>query len=260
MATQSTGANNAFIKLQEQANGRVSVKLQKNQFAKEGEQNFYGRVERVTYSTQNVLDEMAAALPLVDAGTIASVMNAYTKVMLKILANGNAVRFGELGTFYIAGKGTVSSESGKPELTVKFSVSQVLKDAVKNIEISSSEYVAPSGVISSVTDVSSGKADGKLTAGGSVLVEGASLKVGGEDSGIWFAPVADGTDTLSGESEWKKVESALVFNLPSKLLFALPQNLAGGKYKIVVRTRFAGKTGYERKYLVEAVSETVEVA
>lgn len=260
MATQSTSANNAFIKLQEQANGRVSVKLQKNQFAKEGEQNFYGRVERVTYSTQNVLDEMVAELPLVDAGTIASVMNAYTKVMLKILANGNAVKFGELGTFYIAGKGTVSSESGKPDLTVKFSASQVLKDAGQNIEIASSEYITPSGVISSVTDVSTGKSAGKLTTGGSVLVEGASLKVGGENSGIWFAPVADGTDSLSVESSWTKVESALVFNRPSKLLFALLQSLASGKYKIVVRTRFAGKTGYERKYLVEAVSETVEVA
>lgn len=252
MATQNT--NNAFIKLQKQANGRVSVKLQKNQFAKEGEQNFYGRVERVTYSTQNILDEMAQAIPLVDAGTIASVMNAYTKVMLKILANGNAPKFGELGTFYIAGKGTVSSETGKPDLTVKFSASQALKDAVQNIEIASSEYIAPSGVISS------GKSDGKLTAGGSVLVEGASLKVGGENSGIWFAPILEGTDSLSGESDWTKVESALIFNLPSKLLFALPQSLASGKYKIVVRTRYAGKSGYERKYLVETISETVEVA
>lgn len=131
---------------------------------------------------------------------------------------------------------------------------------MQNIEIASSEYVAPSGVISSVTDVSSGKSDGKLTAGGSVLLEGSSLKVGGEKSGIWFAPILEGTDSLSGESDWKKVESALVFNLPSKLLFVLPQSLASGKYKIVVRTRFAGKTGYERKYLVEAFSETVEVA
>lgn len=260
MATKSTSANNAFIKLQEQANGLLSVKLQKNQFAKEGEQNFYGKVERVTYSTQNVLDEMAAAIPLVDLGTIASVLNAYANTVLKVLSAGNAVKFGELGTFYIAGKGTVSSESGKPDLTVKFSTSQVLKDAVGNIEIASSEYVAPSGVISSVTDVSSGKSDGKLTAGGSVLVEGSSLKVGGDGSGIYFAPIAEGTDSLSSESEWKKVDSVLVFNLPSKLLFALPQNLASGKYKIIVRTRYAGKTGYERKYLVESVSETVEVA
>lgn len=218
MATQNTNASNAFIRLQEQANGRVSVKLQKNQFAKEGEQNFYGRVERITYSTQNILDEMSAAVPLVDTGTIASVMNAYTKVMLKILANGNAVKFGELGTFYIAGKGTVGNETGKPELTVKFSPSKLLKDAVADIEIASSEYVAPSGMISSVTDVSSGKSDGTLTAGGSVLVEGASLKVGGADSGVWFAPLAEGTDFLSGESSWVKVETALVYNLPSKLL------------------------------------------
>lgn len=260
MATQNTNANNAFIKLQEQANGRVSVKLQKNQFAKEGKQNFYGRVERITYSTQNVLDEMSAAVPLVDAGTIASVMNACTKVMLKILAGGNAVKFGELGSFYIAGKGTVDSETGKPELTVKFSPSKLLKEAVADIEIASSEYVAPSGVISSVTDVASGKSSGMLTAGGSVLVEGASLKVGGADSGIWFAPLAEGTDFLSGESSWTKVETALVYNLPSKLLFAVPKSLASGKFKIVVRTRYAGKTGYERKYLVEAVSETVEVA
>lgn len=260
MATKSASANNSFIKLQEQANGRVSVKLQKNQFAKEGEQNFYGRVERITYSTQNILDEMSAAIPLVDTGTIASVMNAYTKVMLKILANGNAVKFGELGSFYIAGKGTVDSETGKPELTVKFSPSKLLKEAVADIEIVYSEYVAPSGVISSVTDVASGKSDGTLTAGGSVLVEGANLKVGGEDSGIWFVPLAEGTDFLSGESEWTKIETVLVYNLPSKLLFTVPKSLASGKFKVVVRTRYAGKTGYERKYLVEAVSETVSIA
>lgn len=254
------GENNAFIKLQESANGRVSVKLQKNQFAKDGTESFYGRVERYTYSTQNILNAMSEAVPLVDLGTVASVLNAYANTVLKVLSAGNAVRFGELGTFYIAGKGSVDSETGKPALTVKFTATKNLKDAVQNIEIASAEYITPSGVISSVTDVSSGKSDGKLTAGGSVLLEGSSLKVGGEKSGIWFAPILEGTDSLSGESDWKKVESALVFNLPSKLLFVLPQSLASGKYKIVVRTRFAGKTGYERKYLVEAFSETVEVA
>lgn len=253
------GENNAFIKLQESANGRVSVKLQKNQFAKDGTESFYGRVERYTYSTQNILNAMSEAVPLVDLGTVASVLNAYANTVLKVLSAGNAVRFGELGTFYIAGKGSVDSETGKPALTVKFTATKNLKDAVQNIEIASAEYITPSGVISSVTEVSSGKSDGKLTASGSVLLEGASLKVGGENSGIWFAPILEGTDNLSGESDWKKVESALVFNLPSKLLFALPQNLASGKYKVVVRTRFAGKTGYERKYLVEAISETVEI-
>lgn len=192
-------------------------------------------------------------------GTVASVLNAYANTVLKVLAAGNAVKFGELGTFYIAGKGTVEGGNDKPKLTVKFSATQTLKDAVQNVEIASSEYIAPSGVIASVTDVATGKSDGSLTTGGSVLLEGSSLKVGGDDSGIWFAPVSENGEFYA-ESEWTKVESALVYNLPSKLLFSLPSSLASGSYKIVVRTRYAGKSGYERKYLVEAVSETVTVA
>ncbi len=252
--------NNAFIKLQESANGRVSVKLQKNQFAKDGTESYYGKVERYTYSTQNILDAMADAVPLVDLGTVTSVLNAYANTVLKVLAAGNAVKFGELGTFYIAGKGTVESGNGKPKLTVKFSATQTLRDAVQNVEIASSEYVAPSGMITNVTDVATGKADGSLTSGGSVLVEGSSLKVGGENSGIWFAPVTESGEINSDESLWIKVESALIYNQPSKLLFALPQSLSDSKYKIVVRTRYAGKSGYERKYLVEAVSGTVTLA
>ncbi|HAZ96040.1 MAG TPA: hypothetical protein DCW73_02060 [Treponema sp.] len=253
-------SNNAFIKLQESANGRVSVKLQKNQFAKDGAESFYGRVERYTYSTQNILDAMADAIPLVDLGTVASVLNAYAGTVLKVLSAGNAVKFGELGIFYIAGKGSVDNENGKPKLTVKFSATQTLKDAVQNVEIAASEYAAPSGLVTSVTDVATGKSDGNLSASSSVLVEGSSLKVGGEDSGIWFAPVAESGIISSDESKWTKIETALIYNLPSKLLFALPQELESGKYKIVVRTRYAGKSGYERKYLVEAISETVTVA
>jgi len=252
-------ANNAFIKLQESANGRVSVKLQKNQFAKDGIESFYGKVERFTYSTQNILDAMEDEVPLVDLGTVTSVLNAYANTVLKILSTGNAVKFGELGTFYIAGKGTVDNETGKPSLTVKFTATQTLKDAVQNIEITSSEYVAPSGIITSVTDIATGKTDGSLSANSSVLVVGSSLKVGGIDSGIWFAPLDENEDITNNEASWIKVESALVYNLPSKLLFAIPQTATTGKYKIIIRTRFAGKSSYERKYLVEAISETVHI-
>ena len=252
--------NNAFIKLEESANGRVSVKLQKNQFAKNGSESFYGKVERNTYSTQNILDVMKDAIPLVDLGTVASVLNAYANTVLKVLSAGNAVKFGELGTFYITGKGTVKNESGKPKLTVKFSTTQLLRDAVQNIEIASSEYVAPSGMITSITDITTGKTDGTLSINSSVLVEGSNLKVGGGDSGVWFVPLTEKSELNSDVGTWIKVESALIYNLPSKLLFAIPQSLTAGKYKIVVRTRYAGKSGYERKYLIEAISEIVTVA
>lgn len=84
MATTQNGANNAFIKLQKSANGRVSVKLQKNHFAKNGENNFFGKVERYTHSTQNILDAMSESLPLVDLGTVTCVLNAYANTVLKV--------------------------------------------------------------------------------------------------------------------------------------------------------------------------------
>lgn len=255
MTMRNDGANNAFIKLQEQANGRVAVKLQKNQFAKDGAETFYGKVERRTHSAQNILDAMARSLPFVDLGTAASVLNAYANIVLESLAAGNAVKFGELGTFYIAGKGTVADAGGKPALTVKFTPSQLLKDAVQNVEIASSEYVEPSGAISGITDVATGRTDGSLTLGGSVLVEGTNLKVGGTDSGIWLAPLGENGRLSDDEGGWVKVETALVYNLPSKLLFTLPASATAGKYRIVVRTRYAGKSSYERKELVEAVSD-----
>ena len=258
---KSSSTNNSFIKLTESAAGRVGIKLQLNQFNKDSSTtNYYGKVERYTLNAQNILDGIASELPQIDTGTAASVLNAYANVVLKSLQSGNAVKFGELGTFYIAAKGVVDSATGKPSLTVKFTPSQNLKDSVKDVEIASSEYKEANGVIYVVTDVSSGNSDGTLTAGGSTLLEGNGIKVGGEDSGIWFAPGSD-DGVLSSEGDWIKVASALVYNTSGKLLFALPSELAAGStYKIVIRTKLAGRSGYKRKSLVQIVSDTVAIA
>ena len=253
------GVNNSFIKLQETANGRVSVKLQKNYFAKDGTENFYGKVERYTYSSKNILEGMSELLPMIDTGTMASVLNAHTTVVLNGLSAGTAVKFGELGTYYIAGKGTVDSENTKLSLTVKFTATQMLKEAVQTLEIASSEYIEPSGEITSITNVATGKTDGKLIANASVLVEGSGLKVGGENSGIWISPVDENGDITSDVSSWIKIEGILVYNLPSKLLFNIPATVASGKYRIVIRSRFSKKATYERKYLTETVSDIVEI-
>ncbi|WP_443741001.1 DUF4469 domain-containing protein [Treponema berlinense] len=251
--------NNSFIKLQESANGRVSVKLQKNHFSKDGTENFFGKVERVTFSAQNILDAMASEIPLVDLGTVTSVLNCYTNTVLKVLSNGNAVKFGELGLFYIAGKGAVENDKTKPNLTVKFSPSQTLRDAVQNVEISSVSLNKFEGEITKIQDITTGNTDGTLTLKGSVLLEGTGLKVGGENSGIYFAPLNEDKNVLT-EAEWIKVETTLVFNQPSKLLFSIPESVINGSYKIVIRTHIFGRSNYARKELLEVISDVVTVA
>ncbi|CAM4308038.1 HU family DNA-binding protein [Treponema peruense] len=254
-------SNNSFIKLTEATAGRVGIKLQLNQFNKnEGTPNYYGKVERFTLSVQNTLEGIANELPQIDTGTVASVLNSYTNVVLKALESGNAVKFGELGMFYIASKGVVDSETGRPELTVKFTASQTLKNVVKNIEIASSEFKKAEGKIFSVTNVATGLFDGTVTTGGSCLLEGIGIKVSGENSGIYFAPVTETGAVSTDENSWIKVISPLVYNTPSKLLFTVPDSVvADNSYKIVIRTHCAGRSGYERKELIETISDTVTV-
>lgn len=244
--------------LSKTAAAKVSVKLHRNNFAKEGTENYYGKVDRNTYSTENILHIMKDDVPLLDLGTIASVLNAYSSAVFKVLKDGNSVKFGKMGTFYITGKGTVTKENEKPELTVKFSISEELKAAVSNIEVSSASFFEPSGKIISITDISTGMDDLSLKAGCSVAIEGDKLKVLGEDSGIWLSPAEDG-GVLASEDEWIKVETPLYCNTSTKLLFTLPESVDSGMYRIVIRSRYCNKANYERKSILQTVSEVVTI-
>ena len=99
-------SDNSFVKLREEKAGQVSLKLQRNVFKGPDAEEYYGKVERILHSNENVLDKMAERLPDMSIGKITDVMTVYTKVLLEILKAGGAVRFGSLGTFYIASKGT----------------------------------------------------------------------------------------------------------------------------------------------------------
>lgn len=247
---------NTFIKFTEATKGKIKIRLQKNNLARKNSDRFYGKVERNTFTTQNVLNRLSQVIPHIDLGTAVTVLNAYTQVIEKILEEGNAVKLGNIGTFYIATKGSVGCEEEKPDLTVKFTASKELKETVKNMEIVSSEYKKPKGSIEKITDVMTGKEDGTITQGSPVILKGSRIKVGGEKGGIFLAPLGR-NGFLKDEEEWIKVDSKLICNTPTKLLFTLPQVAEEGKYKIVVRTHFATRTKYARKEAFDTVSEEV---
>lgn len=251
----------SFIDLTEKTEGHVSVNLQKNNLVESESQMYHGKVERKRYSAKNILDEVCRRLPTVNSGTAVSVLNAQADVICDALGNGYAVKFGKLGTFYVASKGLVSGQDEKPDLTAKFSPSDYLRNSVKDVKIDHANFENPKAKIVSITDIATGKTGLTLTASGSVLVEGGGLRVGGMDSGVWLAPLSDEENIVADETLWFAVEAPLVYNMPAKLLFQLPTKLERGtSYKIVLRTRFANKSKYERKTLIETVSDAVMVA
>ena len=249
-----TGSDNSFINLRDGAAGQVLLRLHANKLNAEGQGiGYYGKVARFTYSNQNVLDLMAEQLPDMKVGRITDVMTAYTKVLLGVLASGHAVRLGSLGCFYIAPVGIAANPGERLPLTVRFSPDGTLLDAVSKVEVSASTVAAPGVDFGTITDVSRVAADGTLIAGGSVLIEGSGLCIGGKESGLWLAPATDDGRPSGTEAEWQKVSSFL-YNFPRKLVFTLPADLAAGKYVFVLRTRFGGSSKYERKEMLEGVS------
>ena len=108
------------------------------------------------------------------------------------------------------------------------------------------------------TDVKTGNTDLTLTAGGSILIQGARIKIGGEDSGVWLATLTDAEKLTEDESQWIKIDSAFVYNTLGKLMFTLPDSLVNGtKYKFVLRSHCLN--WHITKRLVETVSETVTI-
>ena len=236
--------------------GEVSVKLKKNQFAEN--ENYYGVVSRRTASPDNLYKQVQIALPEVNRGTIYTVSDALVSQTLDLLSKGYAVNFFGLGTFRIASSGTTDSKTGKIPLTVKFTPSEQTKLTVQNVQVTESVYEEQSGIISSITDVKTGNTDLTLTAGGSVLIQGARIKIGGEDSGVWLATLTDAGKLTEDESQWIKIDSAFVYNTPGKLMFTLPDSLTGGnRYRFVLRSHCLN--WHITKRLVETVSETVTI-
>lgn len=252
--------DNSFVNLREEANGRVSVKLQPNPLNKSDSAQYYGRVTRVTYSNKNLLDMVAEELPDMSIGRITDVMTAYTAVLQRTLANGCACKFGTLGTFYIASKGTTESANGKTDLTVKFTPEKNLYDAVQKIEIAESSYAAPKVTIDSITDIARNVSDGALKQGTSVSIRGNNLRIGGTESGIWCAPVDDEGKFMDDGSNWKEVAQDFFTNTSKNLVFALPEGLeAETKYCFVLKTRRIGYSKHERKRILQTATPSFKV-
>lgn len=253
--------DNSFIDLRESAQGRVSVKLHASNLVKDSDsEQYYGKVARVTYTNQNILDMMADELPDISVGKITDVMTAYTTIIQRILALGGAARFGNLGTFYIAAKGLTDSQTGKPSLTVRFTADELLLNAAQNVTITESSLSEPKVTVDRIADVARNASDGTLTGGSSVAIKGSGLRIFGRDSGVWCAPTDGDGNCTTDTAQWKEVDGPFFYNTPSKLLFTLPQGLApDGSYCFVLRTRCLGYSKRERKSLIQTVTQSFKV-
>ena len=244
----------------ENSSSILSVTLHENNFTKDG--SYYATVSRNTATFKNILSEIAEDNKGMDPFMLQFAAILIQKKILKMLEQGKAVNILDLGTMYIAmrcnAKGRKDvSETGN--FYIKFTPTTLVNEAISSLSVDKIVYADGSPEISAITDLANIEAKGSLTKGNPCRLSGIRLKLGGEGCGIYFAPVDLNEKMVNDESAWTKIgESAVFRNKPTELNFFVPDSLAEGKYKIVLRTAYLGKNK-SRKTVAEAVSDVITV-
>ena len=143
---------------------------------------------------------------------------------------------------------------------IKFSPTQIAQEAINDLNVDKIVYVENSPEITAITDLYTNKENETLTKGKPAKITGTKLKLGDENSGIFFAPIASDSEINSDESTWIKVTQENIFrNKPSELNFFVPETLESGKsYSIIVRTNYLSTTR-TRKEILETESAPIKI-
>lgn len=243
--------------------GAGEISLYENPF-KNGVK-YYGKFKRAVVDATNLiarLEKNGSGKNLIAA---AETLKLIKKEVTDALANGETVEFAGLGVFYIAPVGGFNSTADgnvAAKLTVKFSPSAELKASVKNVKIKKSEVKDTSPTIENITDWLTGKSYGEedfaLSAGTNVVLTGTRLKVVGDDSGVFLAPVDDRGNPVADESQWLK-SGRIAHNTPGTLDFFLPKDAKPDtKYCIIIRTSYSNNKTMLKKHK-DIVSSVVTV-
>ncbi len=244
------------------ADSILSVTLRKNRFSTE-ENSFIGRVTRNTVTLENLIASISEKNEGVSPYMILHAANLLGKEMLKSCQNGNAVDVLGLGTMYISVSGTVSGEnpgeSSIPGFKICFTPSTQAQKAVDSLKVDKVIIADSSPAFDKIINTFNQNEDRILIKGKGVKITGSRLKIFGEDSGIYFAPLDEDGSIKKDESTWTAVQTETIsINKPKTLEFYVPDNLSQEKYCIVLKTRFCSGAK-ELKTLSSAVSKTVTI-
>ena len=239
----------------ENSSSTLSVSLHKNYLMKDG--SYCATVTRNTATFKNILSEIAEDNKGMDPFMLQFAAILIQKKILKMLEQGKAVNVLDLGTLYIAMKCNAkgkSDVSGSGNFHIKFTPTSLANDALSALTVDKVVYADGSPEITEIADLSNGKAAGSLTPGKPARITGARLKIGGQGSGIFFAPCDSDGIPVKDESAWVKADDTAIFrNKPTEINFFVPASLEKGKYCIVLRTAYLSDKTF-RKNLVETQS------
>lgn len=249
---------------------KINVVVYQNKFS-DDENSYYGRVTRNTVTLEQLIKGILDDNQNTNTGLNAYILNfAMDRMKARILAEikaGNAVSLLDLGTMYLALKGSFTMDGSNTDasalkgksLKVGFTPSEDVQNTVSCLKIGSVSLNLKAPSINTIVNLATKQETKVLSVGKGVELNGNRLKIAGENSGLFFAPVNSEGKIDADESNWIKVpEENILKNYPKSLIFQLPVTLLAGKYTIVVRTSYCGGNRTLKTH-VTGYSSVVEV-
>lgn len=198
----------------------------------------FGRVVTTRSLTQDDLIAIAVARRTdLSASTLKASMDILSEIAIEQISNGASVNFG-LGYFHLGVNGVFVGDnarwdSSQHSLSIRVTPISDLRSAVKSSAVDV-RGMAGSGIfVNSLTDVSSGEENSRLTPGGGANLVGSRMKIDGDDPGVGISLINQATSEVTAIPK-----ASLLVNEPSKITFIIPSSLAAGDYKLQLCTQW----------------------
>jgi len=199
----------------------------------------YGRVVTTRSLTEDDLIAIAVSRRTdLSPTSLKSSMNILQEIAIEQIANGASVSFG-LGYFNLGVNGVFVGndarwDSAIHSLSVRVAPTAELRNAVKASKVDVRGMAASGAVINTVTDVTTGEVNSRLTPGGGVILTGTKIKIDGDELKVGI------TLTNQATSEVIAIPgTSLLLNEPKKIIFLAPNTLVNGDYKLNITTQYS---------------------
>ncbi len=199
----------------------------------------FGRVVTTKSLTEDDLIAIAVSRRTdLNANTLKASINILQEIASEQIANGASVSFG-LGYFNLGVNGVFIGDNAKWDpaihsLSVRVTPTAGLRTAVKASIVDVRGMAASGLVVNTVTDVTSGEVNSRLTPGGGVNLTGNKIKIDGDNASVGISLTNEATKEAT-----LIAKTAVLVNDPSKITFVVPAGLASGDYKLTITTQYS---------------------
>lgn len=207
----------------------------------------YGRVVTTRSLTEEDLVQIAVARRSdLNPNTLRAAFEILREVAETEIVNGASVSFG-LGFFRMGVNGVFTGDDAhwnpdEHQLSLQVAPHARLRQLMERTQVKIRGKASVGTTINTLTDVSTGEVNRRLTPGGMVNLSGVRMKIAGPspDNGLYLTHQGSGVSTFIPAA-------ALAVNLPRSITFTVPASLEPGDYQLSIKTQFV----HSRKYLNE---------